>query len=138
MSNSIPTVFLGGTVADSKWREHLIPLLEIPFFNPVVEDWTSEDMDAELKAREECDYLLYVLTPRMQGVYSVAELVDDAHLRPERTIMVFLPKDGDKEFSQHQLKSLRQTAKLVAKHGVHVFNTLEETVNFLNHDWKKP
>ncbi len=30
-------VFLGGTVSDSKWRDYLIPKLEIEYFNPVVE-----------------------------------------------------------------------------------------------------
>ena len=36
-------VFLGGTVADSKWREYIMPKLEIEYFNPVVDDWTEED-----------------------------------------------------------------------------------------------
>ena len=29
-------VFLGGTCAESKWREKLIPLLQCDYFNPVV------------------------------------------------------------------------------------------------------
>ena len=35
-------VFLGGTCAESKWREKLIPLLKCDYFNPVVDDWTPE------------------------------------------------------------------------------------------------
>ena len=35
-------VFLGGTCNGSTWREELIPILEINYFNPVVSDWTPE------------------------------------------------------------------------------------------------
>ena len=38
-------IFLGGTCAETKWRDELMPLLDrfsINYFNPVVEDWTPE------------------------------------------------------------------------------------------------
>ena len=38
-------VFLGGTCANTTWRNELIPLLEkmgIDYFNPVVDDWTED------------------------------------------------------------------------------------------------
>ena len=35
-------VFLGGTCNNSKWRDKLIPMLNIDYFNPVVDDWTEE------------------------------------------------------------------------------------------------
>jgi len=63
-------VFLGGTCNKSDWRDKLIPLLDIKFFNPVVEDWTPECQDEEIRQREECDFCLYVITPKMTGVYS--------------------------------------------------------------------
>ncbi|HAA13953.1 MAG TPA: hypothetical protein DCE41_20605 [Cytophagales bacterium] len=137
MNNSLPTVFLGGTVAGSEWRNQLIPLLQINYFNPVVEDWNEEAMHLELEHRHKDEYLLYVLTPKMEGFYSVAELVDDAHKNPQRTIFTFLEQDGDAVFTAHQMKSLRQVAKLVSKLGVYSFDTLDEVANFLNHDWKK-
>ena len=37
--------FLGGTCAETTWRNELMPLLDdkgIEYFNPVVEDWTEE------------------------------------------------------------------------------------------------
>ena len=34
-------VFLGGTCNESKWRDDLIKLLKIDYFNPVVKDWNS-------------------------------------------------------------------------------------------------
>ncbi|GAI10708.1 unnamed protein product [marine sediment metagenome] len=62
-------VFLGGTCNESTWRDRLISLLKIDYFNPVVEDWTEECMAEEIRQRESCDYVLYVLTPLMTGSY---------------------------------------------------------------------
>ena len=35
-------VFLGGTTSSSKWREELIPLLKVDYFNPIVKHWSKE------------------------------------------------------------------------------------------------
>lgn len=67
-------VFLGGTCNESEWRNYLIKLLTIDYFNPVVDDWTEECMAEERKQREICDYCLYTITPKMTGVYSIAEV----------------------------------------------------------------
>ena len=87
-------VFLGGTCAESTWREELIPLLKINYFNPVVEDWTPECMEEELRQRDTCDYCLYVITPRMLGVYSIAEVIDDSNKRPKKTIFAVIEPEG--------------------------------------------
>ena len=126
------TVFLGGTCNNSTWRDELIPLLTIDFFNPVVPDWTEEDYKKELVAREESDFCLYVITPKMTGVYSIAEVIDDSNKRPERTIFCFLEKDGDEEFNKDQIKSLVATSKMVAKNGGVVEGSLKEVAEFLN------
>lgn len=42
----------------------------------------------------------------MEGVYSIAEVVDDSNKRPEKTIFAYLLKDESKEFSKYQIKSL--------------------------------
>ena len=47
-------VFLGGTCAESTWRDYLISKLDkskIQYFNPVVENWTQECMDREIYER---------------------------------------------------------------------------------------
>jgi hypothetical protein len=125
-------VFLGGTCNESTWRESLIPLLTIDFFNPVVPDWTPECMDEEIRQRRICDYVLYVITPRMTGVYSIAEAVDDSNKRPQKTIFCILQEDIPYTFASHQLKSLNQTSKLIMGNGAKCFNSLEETARFLN------
>jgi len=68
-------VFLGGTCNESKWREELINLLKIDYFNPIVENWTGDCMEEERKQRNNCDFVLYTITPKMTGVYSIDKLV---------------------------------------------------------------
>lgn len=125
-------VFLGGTCNESKWRDKLIELLHIDYFNPVVDDWTPECMDEELKQREQCDYVLYVITPKMTGVYSIAEVVDDSNKRPDKTIFCWLVQDGYIRFTVDQRRSLSQVEKLVLTNGGRVFTTIEHVSKFLN------
>jgi len=128
--------FLGGTCANSKWREEFEKNLKIDYFNPVVEDWTEECYKQELKEREECDFCLYVITPRMEGVYSIAEVIDDSNKRPEKTIFCFIEKDIDTyssyAFGKGQIKSLTAVGKMVEKNGGKWFKTLDECIEYLN------
>ena len=129
-------VFLGGTCNDSTWRDILIKMLDlnrIDYFNPVVEDWTEECMKEEIKQREKiCDYCLYVITPLMTGVYSIAEVVDDSNKRPNKTLFCILENDDGKIFTKSQLKSLNQVADMITKNGGKSFNSLESVARFLN------
>ena len=143
-------VFLGGTCNESTWREELIKKLEIDYFNPVVDDWTEECYQEELRQREICDYCLYVITPRMTGVYSIAEVVDDSNKRPEKTIFCILNYDLSdykmkvvdgkkvrkyvKMFDTGQLKSLDKVGVMVEKNGGKYFRTLSEVAEFLNNN----
>ena len=121
-------VFLGGTCNESSWREDLILKLEIDYFNPVVDDWTEDCMAEEIKQRESCDYVLYVITSDMTGVYSIAESVDDSNKRPEKTVFCFLENGFDKA----QKKSLGQVKKMVKENGATVCDSLEDVAKYLN------
>lgn len=125
-------VFLGGTCNESKWRESLIRFLTIDYFNPVVEDWTEECQEEELRQRESCDFCLYILTPKMTGAYAIAEVVDDSNKRPEKTVFCFLVSDGEDKFTVGQVKSLRMVSKMVEGNRATVFNDLASVVTFLN------
>lgn len=143
-------VFLGGTCNGSTWRDELIEMLEIDYFNPVVDDWTEECYQEELRQREICDYCLYVITPKMTGVYSIAEAVDDSNKRPEKTVFCILDcyvdyhtsltKDGIKvrklfrTFDAGQIKSLIKVGLMVEKNGGKFFRSLSEVANFLNNN----
>lgn len=124
-------VFLGGTCNNSAWRSDLIKQLKIEYFNPVVDDWTPECMDEEIKQRKECDFCLYVITPKMTGVYSIAEVVDDSNKHPTKTVFCFLKEDETK-FTDGQIKSLDQVKRMVKENGGNVFDSLKEVATFLN------
>jgi len=143
-------VFLGGTV-NSTWREEIIPKLKIDYFNPIFLEWTTECQNEELKQRDECDFLLYIITPKQHGVFSIAELVDDSNKRPGRTLFCFLEKDkADEEehpiksrsvvlsssnnvyFSNKQKKSLIAIGNMIERNGARWFKTLDDVVKFLN------
>jgi len=126
-------VFLGGTCNGSTWRDELIPMLEIDYFNPVVDDWDEEAYQQELYERENCDYCLYVITPEMTGFYSIAEVVDDSNKRPEKTIFcylhyVFIP------FEEHQLRSMQKIGKMIEDNGGAVCNSLINVALWLNRE----
>ena len=127
-------VFLGGTCNESKWRYDLIGILKIDYFDPVVDDWDEECYQEELIQRGICDYCLYVITPKMTGVYSIAEVVDDSNKRPKKTIFCYLKEDEEYMFTKGQLKSLDKVGVMVERNGGKYFKSLEEVAEFLNNN----
>lgn len=125
-------VFLGGTCAETTWRDKLIPILNIDFFDPRVDDWNKQAQEKEVYEREHCDYCLYTITPKMQGVYSIAEVTQDSNIRPEKTILCLLKEDEDKNFDESQWKSLEQVAKMIKSNGAKVFYNINDVANYLN------
>ena len=127
-------VFLGGTCNGSEWRNEIISMLktnDIDYFNPVVENWTETCQANEKYERENCDICLYVLTPKLTGFYSIAEVADDSNKRPDKTILVILKNDEEKEFTPHQLKSLTAISDLIKSNGANHFDSLEAVVSYI-------
>ena len=132
-------VFLGGTCNGSKWRDNLIELLDkkVQYFNPVVENWTEECRLKEIEEREKASVLLYVISPLMTGVYSIAEAVSDSIKHPEKTIFCVLEIDIDSEgkvvnFTESQWKSLEATKELIRANGATVAGSLVNVAMRLN------
>lgn len=125
-------VFLGGTCNESTWRNRIITMLKIYYFNPVVDDWTEDCMEREIQERQNCDFCLYVITPKMTGVYSIAEVVDDSNKRPDKTILVLLREDDFQKFRQSQWKSLITVAKMVRANGGQFFDNLKSAAIYMN------
>lgn len=126
-------VFLGGTCNGSLWRDELIPMVpNCDCFNPVVPDWNEEAYQRELHEREVCDKMLYVITPKMQGVYSIAELVEDSIQRSDKCVFCYLESYEGETFEPHVIKSLKATGKMVAKYGVPVCTSLEQVAKILD------
>lgn len=125
-------VFLGGTCAESKWREYIMPLLMCNYFNPVVEDWTPECQENEEREKVICDYHLYVITPKMKGVFSIAEVVNDAAKLKDKCVFCVTKEDDDRDWTDGEIRSLNATIKLVESNGATIVKNLDEVVAFLN------
>ena len=125
-------VFLGGTCAGWKWRNVLQPLLKCDYYNPIVEIWSEADRLREVHERETSDYVLYGITSRLKGVYSIAEVVDDSNKRPEKTLFLNMYRADERGFTQQMAHSLEAVENLLKANGVKVFYTIESVADFLN------
>ena len=125
-------VFLGGTCNGSTWRDALIPMLRIDYFNPVVENWTPECMTEERLQRRDCDFCLYVLTPKMTGAYAVAEVVDDSNKRPKKTVFCAITDDDGETIDDHDIKVMGQVGRMIRENGGKVLTSLGEVAAYLN------
>jgi hypothetical protein len=122
-------VFLGGTWSiENNWRKDFIKILTVDYFNPIVENWTPQCQEEEIKQRNDCDFVLYVITKEMTGIYAIAEVVDDSNKCPEKTLF-FVVKDG---FIESQLKSIEATEKMILKNGGKVFSSFRDIAKFLH------
>lgn len=127
-------VFLGGTCNESNWRLELTSCLyhlKIDYFDPVVDDWNEEALKKEEIEKLKCDYFVYTLTPKMSGVYTIAELVNSAHLKPSRTIFLIIEKDEDLLFTEGQKRSIDAVRKLVEELGVKIVPNVFECAKYL-------
>ena len=116
----VKRVFLGGTCNESIWRDELIPLLN------------EEAQKREIYERENDDIIAYCITPKMTGVYSIAEVVDDSNKRPEKVVLCVLMKDGEYEFTDGQWRSLNMVRNMVEKNGArscYDLNTFADIIN---------
>jgi hypothetical protein len=129
-------IFLGGTCNGSKWREELIPMLPCEYFNPVVESWTDECQQEEIRQRGICDYVLYVITPASAGSFGVAEAVEDAVKNPNKTLFMSSDVDpfvasGTLDFTEAQAKSMRAVKRLIERNGARTFDCFNDICTFL-------
>lgn len=125
-------VFLGGTCNGSTWRDELIKQLKIDYYNPIVDNWTIEHQKEELKQRKICDFCLYVITPKMTGVYSIAEAIDDSNKRPDKTLFCILDEDNGILFTNSQRKSLAMVEQMIKNNKSKTFVSLYSIAKYLN------
>jgi hypothetical protein len=128
-------IFLGGTCCETTWREELIKVIQVDYFNPVVYAWTSKCIAIENNEKEnKCNIHLYVITSAMIGAYSIAEAVQSSNTKGKVTILHIIP-DG---FGAAQLKSLQAVCDLVRGNGgiAYVDEDLHRTARVLNYGFK--
>lgn len=125
-------VFLGGTCNETTWRNDLIDVLGVDYFNPVVEDWTADCIAEENRQKHVlCNIHLYVITSDMSGVYSIAEVVQSSLTEGKTTILHVIP-DG---FGKSRLESLEAVCGLVSSNGgiAYIDDDLHRTARVINY-----
>lgn len=124
-------VFLGGTCAKTTWRESLIPMLSdnVDYFNPqkAPGTWTLSDNVEEVRQRQICDILLYTIA-KATSVLTIAEVIDDSHNRPERTICCILIDNMHEDVKKH----FYAIAEILEKNGVQVFFNIHNAIREIN------
>lgn len=131
-------VFLGGTTAfkdpSHDWRKYVIDRLKpsVKYFNPVVSDWNEYQQRVEERAKTNSVYKLYVITPQMAGVYSIAELVHDSIRVGDSTLICALAEYDGKRFTESQLRSLDATLEMCRRYNATILYTLDGIVEYIN------
>ena len=126
-------VFLGGTCNGSDWRNLIIPMLSVEFFNPTVKTWPLEGMEEKIPQRELCDIYLCFIVPSMDdSLYPIAEVIDDSNKRPQKTVFVCIREDEGWKFTYSQWKSLSAVAQMVERNGGTVFDNLKDAALHIN------
>jgi hypothetical protein len=125
-------VFLGGTCNETTWRDELIKVIQVDYFNPVVDDWTPDcQVIEESEKSVACNVHLYVITEAMIGTFSIAEAVESSMTHGKHTIFHVMPEG----FSKGQLKSLEAVAAMIKKHGgvAYIDDDLTRTARVINY-----
>lgn len=116
-------IFLGGTCNGSTWRNDLMPELTklgYDYFNPVVPDWTPEMKAIEDDEKNnKCDGFIYVITPDMTGVYSIAEIINSAHETKQAGYgcCLFGLLGNKEDYGENQWRSLMAVIDMTNKIG---------------------
>lgn len=109
--------FLGGTTAGTGWRDEVIPELKkrgLKFFDPRVEDWNDEARKKEEEEKEKCDTMLFLITPEMKGVFSVAEVINSSwEVVSSGNGFVYFGILDNGEWDEPRWRSLQATLEMV-------------------------
>ena len=122
-------IFLGGTCRKSEWRKELIPLIQVDFFNPIVENRNQESIEIEEAEKKICNVHLYVIsTP--ESIYSIAESVQSSLTKGVVTILHVIPLG----FNEYELKRMIEICNLVIRNGsiAYVDDELRRSARVLN------
>lgn len=108
-------------------------MLKIEYFNPVVDDWTPDCQAEEYRQKKICDIHLYVITPKMTGVFSIAEIIDSSNKNPEGTVFMILPEDDGLTYDEGQRRSLEAVSNMARANGATgSFVSIEALADYLN------
>lgn len=132
-------IFLGGTTKGYDWREVLEERFEyikfLELYNPIIKDWDENAREKENNYKETSDINLFVLTPFMEGCYSIAEAVDSSNKYPEKTVFAYITeaKHGNeiRRFTRGMLHSLNAVSEIISNNGGTCLTSLDEVIDYI-------
>jgi hypothetical protein len=111
-----------------------MPKLKIPYYNPIVEQWTDEVQQREEEEREKATISVYVITPKLKGFFSIAEVVYDSFDKDRKTFYCYLEEDDGIKFEEFQIRSLQAIGNMVTRIGGIWVKDLDELAEKLNNE----
>ena len=139
-------VFLGGTWNNTTWRNEFINLMKevnpkIRLFNPIVENWTQDCIDLENFVKAHAVYHIYVITPKMTGSYSIAEMIDSVHDKSKKVYIHIMDHDIDDngeevKWDPSVRNSLTAVSNMVVSHGGIATSSISEMVEKIDKDYR--
>jgi hypothetical protein len=137
-------IFLGGTCPSKNfdYRKELIPMLEnegFSYFNPIVENWTEENQKKEEEEKIYNNIHLYLISPDVIGMYSIAEMFASLfHYGENKKVIFVLMKSIGKNYVMNEdtYKNLESVGKLFSECGglfykIDSNENMEEVLTFL-------
>jgi hypothetical protein len=123
------SVFLGGTCANSTWRQELIAMLSenVPYFDPQVPDWTPEDAAREDACKPVSRFNVFVITGDALGTYSGWEIHQEATNDAAKLIFATVG-----ELPENQVKGVAKIKKGLIRMGATVCENLDEIAEIIN------
>jgi hypothetical protein len=137
-------VFLGGSCNPTTWRrDSAIPFClrhSITFYNPQVETWTPELVEIEALAKDDADFLLFVVDGQTRAISSMLECCE--YICSGRAVILCIEDvavqandecDSSKmELDVGQVKDLNRgrayVADIAKRHGTPVFSTVQDAL----------
>lgn len=124
-------IYLGGSIS-TKWREKLIPLLKLQYFDPKTEDCDEVSKAIEdIEKRDKCNIHLYVITSGDIDIpKNIAEATESTFNQEKSTIFAIIPQDIEKK----ALESLKKAAAIIIRNGgfTLIENDIKKIANILN------
>lgn len=137
-------IFLGGTNS-SNWRDAFIEHVKVinprlKCFNPVVENWTSRNRLIEDMVKDSAKYHVYVITPSINGVYSIAEMMASSFEKRANTYICMLEEDKNSDgdivkFDPEMERSLLATFDLAKSYGAIKCESINEMILKITDDF---
>ncbi len=130
---------LGGVCKGKDWRNEFIEKInrqDIEFYNPLKKNWKWTENEKQEKSEriKTCDYLVYFITPEIEGFSSIASAVDYSNKFPEKLLFCAVESYNDKCFTSHKWESMKVVRDLIRDNGGLVFDQLDEMVMYINNN----